>query len=134
MTRKASSQEETLAMAVKTEKDASRTSGVPSFKHYILKNWSAQIQNRKIKTDIARSIKWLFTSMQIGTYSLCNFSTVALLLVSMQNATQVSVKERTRGTLFFTAARTSALSKDSIFLFRFWSKLKGSCLEIQKGL
>jgi hypothetical protein len=54
--------------------------------------------------------------MQIGTYSLCNFSTVALLLVSMQNATQVSVKERTRGTLFFTATRTSASSKESFFL------------------
>jgi hypothetical protein len=42
---------ETLAMAVKTEKEASRTSGVPSFKHYILKNRSAQIQNRKLKTE-----------------------------------------------------------------------------------
>jgi len=110
---------ETLAIAVKTEKEASRTSGVPSFKHYILKNRSAQIQNRTKNREVARSIKWLVTSMQIGTYSLCNFSTVALLLVSMQIATQVSVEERTRGTLFFTATRTSTLPNDSIFLLRF---------------
>lgn len=37
---------------------------------------------------------------------------MALLLVSIQNVIQFKVKERTRGTLFFTAVLTSATSRN----------------------
>ena len=43
-------------MTVKIEIEASQTSRVPSFKHYIYKIRSAQIQNRKIKTRISQEV------------------------------------------------------------------------------
>jgi len=43
-------------MTVKIEIEASQTSGGQSFKHYIYKIRSAQIQNRKIKTRISQEV------------------------------------------------------------------------------
>lgn len=57
---------------------------------------------------------FLLTSKNIGTKSLCNLRTEALLFVSMQKVTQFSVNERTSGTLFFTATFTSVIKTSYI--------------------
>lgn len=49
----------------------------------------------------------ILTSMHKGTYSLCAFRIIALLLDSRQKVNQVKVAERTSGTLFFTDVLTS---------------------------
>lgn len=50
--------------------------------------------------------------MHMGTKSLCNLSTIALLLASIQNVIQFKVDDRTSGTLFLTAPLISGVEND----------------------
>jgi hypothetical protein len=64
------SRNKTFAMAVNTENEASRTSGVPSFKHYKLKYRSAKVHIGKCKQMPLTVDEKMITHLHANRYIL----------------------------------------------------------------